>query len=416
MANETIQFAGEYLVEAIELLQPNGGQALDIRNLVSQVTIYEDIFSPFMSGNLICKDTNAILTFMDQMGLDIARIKLRTPTLNVPIDKMFHIYKLDERTQVNERTQEFILHFISVESIVDNTNRVSKQFKGNSVSVVKELLKLLKTNKPLNASPAVGGVTYVSNFWPISKNLDYVSDMSVGKGGDPSYLFFENNYGFNFKTIVELSKQKPIIEFDASNYTMFGEPSGNTRRKVDLDWKKIQSYKVYSEFDYLNDIRVGMINYRTIAYDINYKRYIDKTEDLSSTNDMLNDKRAYPEFMIKRSYNVGGSTIFSMNKMTGLFDSTDPSGVDVFGRRNMIMKSFRHKIEVEVLGRTDFTIGTTVLANFNKAMNINKKTGLNEVEDKLISGKYLVSAICHRFLREPAKHEMTVELIRDSIK
>ena len=415
-SNETIQFAGEYLVEAIELLQPNGGQALDIRNLVSQVTIYEDIFSPFMSGNLICKDTNAILTFLDQMGLDIVHIRLRTPSLDVPIDKKFHVYKLDERIETNERTQQFILHFISIESIVDNTNRVSKQFKGNSVKVITDLLKMLGTDKPLDYTPAAAGVTYVSNFWPISKNIDYVTDMSIGKDNDPSYVFFENNTGFNFKTLVQLSKQKPFMEFDASNYTMISDGDGNTKRKLELDWKKINSYKIYSEFDYLNDIRMGMINYRMISYDINYKRYYDKTDDLSSEKQMMNDKRSYPDFLIKKSYNIGGSTIFSMNKMTGLFDSSDPSGVDTFGRRNMLLRSYRHKIEIEVLGRTDFTIGKTVLASFNKAMNINKSTDLGEVPDKLISGKYLVSAICHRFLREPAKHEMTVELIRDSIK
>jgi hypothetical protein len=68
------------------------------------------------------------------------------------------------------------------------------------------------------------------------------------------------------------------------------------------------------------------------------------------------------------------------------------------------------KVEIEVFGRTDYTVGRKVYLDTNKMMPISHKD--SDINDKLLSGYYLISAINHAFTSD--KHICTLELIKDS--
>jgi hypothetical protein len=54
--NQTIRFAGDVNVEQITITSRNGFTQ-NITNQVIGVEIFEDLFSPFISGNIILKDS-----------------------------------------------------------------------------------------------------------------------------------------------------------------------------------------------------------------------------------------------------------------------------------------------------------------------------------------------------------------------
>ena len=56
MAKSDLQFAGEFLITQCKLLTTSGTE-FDIRNLVQNINIYEDIFSHTVSGDILIKDT-----------------------------------------------------------------------------------------------------------------------------------------------------------------------------------------------------------------------------------------------------------------------------------------------------------------------------------------------------------------------
>ena len=56
MAKSDLQFAGEFLITQCKLLTTSGNE-YDIRNLVQNINIYEDIFSHTVSGDILLKDT-----------------------------------------------------------------------------------------------------------------------------------------------------------------------------------------------------------------------------------------------------------------------------------------------------------------------------------------------------------------------
>jgi len=61
MAGRGIQFAGDYNIKEIKLFT-SSGNVIDLSAVVMAINIYEDIFSPSITGSIAVVDTNAIIT------------------------------------------------------------------------------------------------------------------------------------------------------------------------------------------------------------------------------------------------------------------------------------------------------------------------------------------------------------------
>ena len=71
----------------------------------------------------------------------------------------------------------------------------------------------------------------------------------------------------------------------------------------------------------------------------------------------------------------------------------------------------KYKVNIEVLGRTDYTVGQVVELYIPKATQITKEDP--DPRDMILSGNYLVSAISHVINRE--NHTCNIELIKNSV-
>ena len=72
------------------------------------------------------------------------------------------------------------------------------------------------------------------------------------------------------------------------------------------------------------------------------------------------------------------------------------------------------KIEIDVYGRTDYTVGKKVFLGVNATKPIDNTTNLTDTEDLNYSGHYLITAIRHTFSRR--SHMCTLELSKESTK
>ena len=420
-----IAFAGQFTLDAIDIIQPNG-LAVDIREQVAQLTIYEDIFSPFLSGNIIFIDTADLPSFLGRAGVDLLRLRIYTPTIEKEhwIDRYFHIYKMSDQTEYSDRSQSYILHFVSQENVVDTSINISRTFKGSGASNIESILRRdLLTGVPFNAGDSSNEVVYTSNLWTSTKNIRYNCDHSLSGDGTASLLFYESRKGFNFKALTEIAKQNPVQNFVASNHISTaveeGVDNGSIVKDINQDFGVILRYAVPLTYDYIMDKSNGMLNSRMFSYDSTTKKISDVTfNENSDKHKLLNDQRFYTEQVIDTSYRGSVGSIILHNKQhIKLYDGKeDVSDFPYKQKRISIIRQYQqHKIEITVLGRTDYTVGEVVNADFNRLMPLTRDTPRNAVSNPLYSGKYIVAAVCHRFTRD-GKHETTLELMRDSIR
>lgn len=424
MSTPKVNYAGEFKLEAIELLSPSG-VAIDIRAQVDQITLYEDLFSPFMSGNVIMLDTIDLTSMMTNSGTDLLRLSIYTPTMSKEnrITKYFHIYKLSDRVVVNQRSQSYILHFISTDSIIESSYKISKKFSNKAEDNIEYILrKYIQSSVPLDAESTRSNVNYVSNYWGGIKNIQYNCDMAVSSDSSPSMLFYETRRGYSFKSLVGLSLQEPYMYFDGNDLVSKIKTSpqmmGDTTKDLDTDYNTILKLDTNSYYDYIEDKSNGAMNSRLFSHDFTTKRIVDKTFDVSKDQrNRANPTTIYNSDVIKNSY-IGSNGVVAMtvNRHLRVFDGVvDTTDFDIKQRRVSIMRQFQqHKIEITVFGRTDYTVGQCVNVNIDKSRLFSAEDISGNVKDPMLSGNYVVSAICHRFTGE-GKHESVLELIRDSI-
>ena len=69
--------AGSYELDAATLYDINGG-ATDIKNLIVEFNIYESMFQPFVTGNVIINDATNLLNSLPIVGQEELELKFRT--------------------------------------------------------------------------------------------------------------------------------------------------------------------------------------------------------------------------------------------------------------------------------------------------------------------------------------------------
>jgi hypothetical protein len=66
-SGETLKFAGEVSLDKVRIITPSGFYQ-DIAGQVINVQVYEDIFSPFITGSLIVKESLDLVNLFPFIG------------------------------------------------------------------------------------------------------------------------------------------------------------------------------------------------------------------------------------------------------------------------------------------------------------------------------------------------------------
>lgn len=412
----TLQFAGDVVIEKL-VITTSAGKYQDITNQVIGIQIFEDIFSPFITGSIVIKDSLDLVNMFPLIGEERLDMKISTPTLTTGnMDYKFAVTKMTNRTMIGDRSVGYELHFISIESVVDVNAKISKTYSGNCSDIVKSLLTDsmfgLESEKTHIVEETSNRTKYTSNYWSVIKNINFMADTAVNKNYSPSFVFFENRNGFNFVSLETLYENDIYQEFVYDNYIRDVKSNGNSSRNVIEDYRRIRSIKIPVSFDYIKRNREGLYGSRMYTYDITTKRAADITYNMFdnyASEKHLNDN---PVVSTKATY-AYNSNILNIPKCADSYTNYgDVTNTKTIQKRLSLMAQINsNKIEITVPGRCDYTVGMKVKLKLNKIEPI--KSEDSDIEDKLLSGNYIVSAINHVIDR--ITHECNIELVKESL-
>lgn len=414
---ETIKFAGDVLLKKLEVLT-SSGYTVDITSQVAQINVYEDIFSPFISLSIVVKESVDFISALPLKGEEIINVEISTPSFDNDYQKIkgrFYIYKLSDRTELNKKSIAYVLHCISYEALVDMNTRLTKAYRGKPSEIAKEIIGKggLGTSKNLIVEEASNSIKYVSNYWSPVKNLNYVASLARNDNKSPTYLFFENRYGFNFTSLENLYTSDTYQEFVKDDYSRDTDGRGRSFKNVEQDYKRIIDIKIKNVYDTMDTINSGTYASRLITYDLLKKKY--RVNDYNAINNFttqkhLNSYALFSEFKPASQFNA----IYSQIKHYGMFDGyTDVStSKNIQERSSLIQLLNSNVIEITVFGRTDYTIGQKVLVKIPKPVPVGEKDNTDELIDSSYSGYYIITAMNHTIDRD--SHTISMELSKDS--
>ena len=105
-------------VKEISIFNFTAESAVDLRNITVEFSVYEDLFSNFMTAEITIQDTSSMIETLPIVGEEFVKITFSTPTFDSKVSKVFYVYKIEQKKSMNERTDIYTIGMVSVESII----------------------------------------------------------------------------------------------------------------------------------------------------------------------------------------------------------------------------------------------------------------------------------------------------------
>jgi len=414
MTKDTIAKAGDVRINKVVVITSKG-MAQDITMQAIGFDIFEDIFSPFITGKIYVRDSQEITNLLPLVGEETVELSITTPELaeEAGFTQQFCIFKMTEKENTSQREAVYTLHIISREAILDMNQLISRCLSGPISGIVTDILKKdwgLASKKKCNVDEDIANKTkFVANFWSPIRCIQYAAEHAVSKGGSPNYLFFENKYGLNFVSLDDLYDLPVMHEFIKDQYSSEIGADGGSGRNIAEDYKRVLDLRQPVAYNYMERLKSGFYGSEIVYMDLLTGQYVHTAFQPDFGGKHLNK---YPLYTDRVSARPKGCLIQG-NQNYNNFDGygSDTANTKTVQKRQHLMATAEaSKCIITVFGRTDYAAGQKVSLRIPQNTQLSKDD--TEWGDRINSGNYLISAVCHSIDRE--SYTCIMELIKDS--
>jgi len=409
-----------------ELIIVTKAGKIDITALYEEINIFDSILMPVISGNILVRDAvglSSILLFdgSESVLMDISKFNDETATFK----KAFRIYKQSDRTNINQNSEMYVLHFVSDELFYSDQQKINQSYEEKYSEIIKKILidylKVPENNLGgiYSDSSGIRNVV-IPNLSPI-ESIQWCTKRALDLNQSPNFLFFQNLTGYNFASLSKLLTQPEILDIkfqtkNLSNSSPLEEISG------------AKSFEVLSTTNLIERTRSGVnagtfigfdpitrtISSKQISYDDHYSNMKHGNETPNFTPIQNRDgKENSQNFNSKKTLSIFGTA----RKFSEYIKKNDPTSIStnettedfLFQRKSIMSNLMSKRLKIVMPGNFQLSSGFNV--NVQAPVFGEKEKNSNE-EDKSVSGKYIIIASRHIIGFE--KHETIIEVASSS--
>lgn len=385
---EVSNFDGDYSLSSVVISNTNN--SLDIKELISELSIYESVNSVSISAEIMVTDAKNILESFPIQGYETITITVSTKGITYKIPLI--LYKISNRV-FEEKSQIYIIHCISAESILNESSRFSVRFKNKYPhDIVKSLLsEKLKTKKLIDIDLSLFHINFVNPNWRVFDLIAWLSRRTVPDANQNScgYLFYETLNGFNYKSIDNLFYQSSS---NVNNPFIYAPANTNNQAN------KFRIVKLISPdyFDHFETLRYGGFSHYIVKLDLNTRT---KLTTKSSINDYwkfsthLNKSPTYDSSIQHQPTRViirpSSNNLFSDNENVIVPDQINKL-IDRAIYRYQTMDAI--SINIQIAGNLDIRVGkiySVIIPSTNPDNSVDRDRQI----DKRLSGNYMLHSL-----------------------
>jgi len=447
IGEQGLQRAGEVRIEQLKLIN-SSNEVIDLSEFIVELNLYEDLFKNYLHGNLVLTDSRNIIDKYNIHGEEFLNIKLRTPSFTDTqvIEKTFRVFKLTDREIVRDNnTQNFVLHFISVEFFYDINLPLFAPFEGTVSDVAGRIFSnFIAAPRNVNISGSNASikegsagtdllvvnessnkVKFVSPGWSPFKCINWLATKAIPKDGvAKNFIFFESNKSFYFCTFEGLFRNAHQDKNYLGRYLISAsnvredKNSQNVNREMFL----AKDVEMVESTDYIKNYTNGYLGNRLVYLDVFSKEYqlIDYDHVTSYDKQYHTSgigKEAKPVFN-KDTFRNYATNISFYPKNPKLFDNYQDNINEKMGeihgnRLSSMLELTNIKMNMTVPGRTDAEVGRVIYFEYPSLGGKSEGDTSSSAQDKLYSGYYIITAIHHKVNKND--HSMIMEVIKDSL-
>ena len=401
-----------FIIKECSLVPSEGSSLKQEFNIAAgnpSITYFESIVSPAISLSLNFIDVDQLISRQGVTGGEYLslRIGVRGYDKDFEIKADKHLLMLNSVKDVSTSSSSHLatLEFLSVEGIINETARVNQRFTGNVTETVKKLLKGKKgiqTKKNLDSDRASNAYSFVGNLKRPCATIQWLCSKTQSSKDGYGFLFFETLDGYVFKSIEKLLDQRPV-EYKKSEKA---EDAGDDFRILE------------NNLNHTNDIgmncRRGMYANKTIY--INLDNATQKTVDfkiedlkLKKSPKLPNRLETFPTRLMLRVLDKGALQKGSQKKELQKENELAIYQSKSYARNNLI---FSQSMSISIPFNPTLRAGQMLNLRFPLRKGDDEETTTyGQESDDDVSGKYLISELCHIIGNNQAHTQLT--LIRD---
>lgn len=410
-----------------ELTIVTKGGPIDISVIYEEINIFDSIFLPVMSGNILIRDAAGLSGSLLFDGSESILIDIAKDSNSdiASFRKAFRIYKQSTRKNEGLNSELYTLHFCSDELMFSDQQRVNQSYDNTYGKVVEKILEDY-LNVPAGESGGIFEDTVgirnivIPNLRPIEA-IEWCAKRSLDQKQAPNYLFFQNLVGFNFAPLSKLLTQEEILDVKF-------QPKNQSKGNPFSEISSARAFEVVTQSDSISKQRSGVNAGQFIGFDP-LTRTTAKKEigygDVDATMEKANDNPNAS--IIKNRSGVSNIEAYDSKKTLSFFslaqnfsnyikqkDPTSLSKLDnteawVFQRKAIIENLMAKRLKIAMPGNFQLTSGFNVNVD---APVFGKKFKGEDNEDKSLSGKYII--VASRQVIGYEKHETIIEVATTS--
>jgi len=401
-----------FIIKECSLVPSEGSSLKEEFNIAGgnpTITYFESIKSPAISLSLNFIDVDQLISRQGVTGGEYLslRIGARGYDKDFEIKPDKHLLMLNSVKDVttSSSSQMATLEFLSVEGIINETARVNQRFTGNVTETVKKLLKGKKgiqTKKNLDTDRASNAYSFVGNLKRPFDTIQWLCSKTQSSKDGYGFLFFETLDGYVFRSI------QGLLEEDGVEYKKSEKPEG-----VGDDFRILEN-----NLNQTNDIgmncRMGMYANKTIYINLDNasQKTVDfKIEDLNLKKPpkLPNKLEKFPSRLMLRVLDKGALQKGSQKKELQRENELAIYQSKSYARNNLV---FSQSMGISIPFNPELRAGQMLNLRFPlKKGSDQETTTYGQESDDDVSGKYLISELCHIIGNNQAHTQLT--LIRD---
>ena len=461
MAGETKTQLGsaDVRIDFMELISA-AGPAFAMERMFVSFNMYENIFRDYVSADVMINDSINLPYKLPILGEEYLNFEISCKSIEGKLPSLMpgnmYVTSITDRHQTKDRQQLFIIHLTSEQDVINSNTTVSQSFRGKQISEIVDTIlnDYCFTDNDYVIEETEGSECIVIPNWKPFKAINWLAKRALNKNSVPNFLFYESNGSTFFKSIDTLLQQSPKQKFIFSPVVDKDDPL----YELSKGRSHITDLKIASQFDTVRNTKNGYYASKLITHDIVKKKigqwtyglhqaydpditHTDEFMPLSASeteyDSYMNDRHSFAPQI--RGTNEGSNmqsyydshimfypkhdNMYAENGPDAKPDAYDNRVEDWKQQRNALILGLNQvKLNITFPGLSYLRVGfliDIVVPSTEKVREENPGMVKNpdDLVDKFLSGKYLITALKHQvaWSQGKLKYTMQAECVKDAL-
>lgn len=411
MAASTQNVLGRAIIKEAVIYNGDGVSLSVTDNLIS-VEIYEDIYNPFVSCEMMLIDYDSLAKKFPLVGEEFFRFSYQSIHGKIVTYEFFLGTKDTAGMTETNTAKGYVLRGVTKERAFDNAKTVQRSYVGTYAAIAGQIfddyIKLDGDGFIFNFEPSRGVSKYLPpQISPLSA-IEYCRSRAVAMGeARTPFTFFRSSEGYSFTSLGGLFNRKGSEAAAGITHTYAARqlPAEYDEQLANGTKVDIVRFNIASFYDTTDKIDAGAYNADSYSFDLTTKAFVlNKRFNLSDSGNKF--QLGGQGYVNRASF----ADTFANTRCVAHYVPTDCSWElndsqstqkDLYPEYIGEMKAYtslltEYNVHYTIYGDSNVTSGQVMKINVPQSREI-ADTGARGTQDKMYSGSFLCARVVHTF-------------------